>query len=368
MASHRYGELSGHNSGSLSERQDSMFDRYLEEMKPYVLRLPHKSERQRVALWIKKLCEPPGPGTSGRKNRNLYAQLLLHMVKRGLLEEPFTRRPEAGPLQPLPSYMSIYLDEPVSKRSASAELEEEFGHQPPDWLKEIASSSAGSVYSDISGSIPLHPRRELPTTSGVNPVPQPRSTTYSTSSREEKNGYEVAPGFDQVLEEKRYKGRSPQEYQHTDSGYPSTSPTSKTNQYNGFTKGISSLNGTLRDDHSFNRSSDREVELRTKMVEAKYHEDKLKLQQQHDVAVQKILDRKNMELEEVKSHYRNKVTEMEAAAKKTRKESLSACKETQSMKEQRDTQIAELKTLAEQSGETAQHDFEKKLNDKVAEF
>ena len=42
---------------------------------------------------------------SHRKNRNLYAQLLLHMVKRGLLEDPFTRRPEAGPLQPLPSYM-----------------------------------------------------------------------------------------------------------------------------------------------------------------------------------------------------------------------------------------------------------------------
>lgn len=97
--------------------------------------------------------------------------------------------------------------------------------------------------------------RELPTTSGINPVPQPRSTTYSTSSREEKNGYEVAPGFDQVLEEKRYKGRlssgypsediletrygarisppprqhyeSPSEYQHTDSGYPSTSPVRK---------------------------------------------------------------------------------------------------------------------------------------------
>lgn len=43
MSSRRYGELSGHNSGSLSERQDSMFDRYLEEMKPYVLRLPQKS-------------------------------------------------------------------------------------------------------------------------------------------------------------------------------------------------------------------------------------------------------------------------------------------------------------------------------------
>lgn len=130
MASHRYGDFSAQN-GSLSERQDLMFDRYLDEMKPFVLRLPQKSERQRVALWIKKLCEPPGPGTSGRKNRNLYAQLLLHMVKRGLLEDPFTRRPEAGPLQALPSYMSIYLDEPVSKKSASVELEEGIWPSPP---------------------------------------------------------------------------------------------------------------------------------------------------------------------------------------------------------------------------------------------
>lgn len=290
---------------------------------------------------------------------------------------------------------SIYLDEPIHKRTASAELEEEFGHKPPDWLKEIPSSS-GSALSDISGSI-TSTSREFPTTSGVNPVTGPRSTTYSTSSREEKNGYEVAPGFDQPLDEKRYKGRlsagypgsddilesryggrisppprrryeSPSEYQHTDSGYPSTSPPSKTNQYNGFTKGISSLNGTLRDDHSFNRSSDREIELRTKMVEAKYHEDKLKLQQQHDVAVQKILDRKNMELEEVKSHYRNKITEMEATAKKQERKVSQLVREAQTMKEQRDAQLAELKTLAEQNGETVQHDFEKKLNDKVAEF
>ena len=107
---------------------------------------------------------------------------------------------------------------------------------------------------------PLICFRELPTTSGINPVPQPRSTTYSTSSREEKNGYEVAPGFDEVLEEKRYKGRlssgypsddiletryggrisppprrhyeSPSEYQHTDSGYPSTSPVRTKHIYN----------------------------------------------------------------------------------------------------------------------------------------
>lgn len=55
MSSHRYVELSGHNSGSLSERQDSMFDRYLEEMKPYVLRLPQKSGIKNVTLTLAQI-------------------------------------------------------------------------------------------------------------------------------------------------------------------------------------------------------------------------------------------------------------------------------------------------------------------------
>ena len=46
MASHRFGDL----NGSLSERQDSMFDRYLDEMKPYVLRLPQKSGITKINL------------------------------------------------------------------------------------------------------------------------------------------------------------------------------------------------------------------------------------------------------------------------------------------------------------------------------
>ena len=64
-------------------------------------------ERQRCALWIRKLCEPSGTGTGipGRKNRNLYAKLLLHMLRRGVLEGPFTQRPEPGTLRALPSYM-----------------------------------------------------------------------------------------------------------------------------------------------------------------------------------------------------------------------------------------------------------------------
>jgi len=40
-----------------------------------------------------------------RKNRNQYAQILLHMLKKGSLEGPFTVRPEVGALPTLPAYM-----------------------------------------------------------------------------------------------------------------------------------------------------------------------------------------------------------------------------------------------------------------------
>lgn len=125
-------------------------------------------ERQRCALWVKKLCEPLSSTTERyidmiyvvcivsyvfksifwikikirerdifpsllilffisvnlinikflllfhfssklfvifRKNRNQYSKLLLRMLKRGNLEGPFTSQPEPGPLKSLPSYM-----------------------------------------------------------------------------------------------------------------------------------------------------------------------------------------------------------------------------------------------------------------------
>uniref|UniRef100_A0A8C0J6K7 DUF4485 domain-containing protein n=1 Tax=Chelonoidis abingdonii TaxID=106734 RepID=A0A8C0J6K7_CHEAB len=122
------------------EKLDAEFDHYVVDMKPFVLKLLHKSERQRCALWIKKLCEPSGAGAGimGRKNRNLYAKLLLHMLKRGVLEGPFTHKPEPGILKTLPSYMSIYFDEPNSTRAQSGSPE-----ALPDWVMgELGTSES----------------------------------------------------------------------------------------------------------------------------------------------------------------------------------------------------------------------------------
>ncbi|XP_029424259.1 centrosomal protein of 112 kDa isoform X10 [Nannospalax galili] len=113
------------------EKLDAEFDHFVVDMKPFVLKLPHRSERQRCALWIRKLCEPSGTGAGlmGRKNRNLYAKLLLHMLKRGILEGPFMHRPEPGTLKTLPSYMSIYFDEPSPGRPKGSSPE-----RLPDWV------------------------------------------------------------------------------------------------------------------------------------------------------------------------------------------------------------------------------------------
>lgn len=35
----------------------------------------------------------------------MYGQLMLHMLKRGVLEGPFTSKPQDGPLPTLPAYM-----------------------------------------------------------------------------------------------------------------------------------------------------------------------------------------------------------------------------------------------------------------------
>ena len=54
----------------------------------------------------------------------------------------------------------------------------------------------------------------------------------------------------------------------------------------------------------FKRNLEKGVEMKVKVVEAKFQEEKLKLQQHHDDDVQKILERKNQEIEEMRVQYR----------------------------------------------------------------
>ncbi|XP_040308107.1 centrosomal protein of 112 kDa isoform X2 [Herpailurus yagouaroundi] len=355
------------------EKLDAEFDHFVVDMKPFVLKLPHRSERQRCALWIRKLCEPSGTGAGlmGRKNRNLYAKLLLHMLKRGALEGPFTHRPEPGTLKTLPSYMSIYFDEP---NPAQAKVSSPEGL--PDWvmgelgtsdhkLNESWKLSSGEDCSLVQSPTDVHRNQ-------YTAKLQTRSHSVSPTSRED--GQNITPKSCEVhpqrsalslddsdiearlnswnlgIENPRYLRQKP---------IPVALMTPK------FSLRKSS---SLHDDPLLFRMHEKELDIKTKMIEAKCHEEKLKLQQKHDADVQKILERKNNEIEELKILYKKKQNEMEETVRKLEKKVQILLRDCQLIRETKENQITELKKICEQSTESLNNDWEKKLHNAVAEM
>uniref|UniRef100_A0A452V711 Centrosomal protein 112 n=1 Tax=Ursus maritimus TaxID=29073 RepID=A0A452V711_URSMA len=314
------------------EKLDAEFDHFVVDMKPFVLKLPHRSERQRCALWIRKLCEPSGTGagTMGRKNRNLYAKLLLHMLKRGVLEGPFAHRPEPGTLKTLPSYMSIYFDEPNPARAKVSSPE-----GLPDWvmgelgtsehkLNESWKLSSGEDYSLVQSPTDTHSREQSTAKLQMRP--------HSRSPASREDGQSVTP--------KSCEGHSKKSAVSLDD---------------------SDVEARL---NSWNLGLD----IKTKMLEAKCHEEKLKLQQKHDADVQKILERKNNEIEELKTLYKKKQNEMEETIRKLEKKVQTLIRDCQVIRETKENQITELKKICEQSTESLNNDWEKKLHNAVAEM
>uniref|UniRef100_A0AAY4BYV6 DUF4485 domain-containing protein n=1 Tax=Denticeps clupeoides TaxID=299321 RepID=A0AAY4BYV6_9TELE len=236
------------------ENLDSQFDHHLVDMKPHFLKVPNRSERQQCALWIKKLCDPVacGSGVTGRKNRNMYAWLLLHMLRRGVLEAPFTHKPEAGLLKTLPTYM----------------------------VNALCS------YSNACSLLVVYVLQVYCAKYDV-----PRTMNYI------------------VL-----------------------------------------------------------AELVAKVLEVRHQEEKLQLQQRHDSDVQKILDRKNAEMNEVKSAFRKKQLESDEIIRKLEKKVQSLVRESQVIRENKEKQISELKKLLEQSADSQRNESEKKLHAAMVEM
>ncbi|XP_069916519.1 centrosomal protein of 112 kDa isoform X9 [Oryctolagus cuniculus] len=314
------------------EKLDAEFDHFVVDMKPFVLKLPHRSERQRCALWIRKLCEPSGTGTGlmGRKNRNLYAKLLLHMLKQGVLEGPFTHRPEPGMLKTLPSYMSIYFDEPNPAQAKGSSPE-----GLPDWvmgelgtsehkLNESWKLSSGDDNALVQLPTDIHSREQY--------TGKLQIKTQSLSPVYKEDDQNVTSKICEV-----HVRKPPVSLDDSD------------------------IEARL---NSWNLGLD----MKTKMMEAKFHEEKLKLQQKHDADVQKILERKNNEIEELKTLYKKKQNETEETIRKLEKKVQILIRDCQVIRETKENQIAELKKICEQSTESLKNDWEKKLHSAVAEM
>ncbi|XP_022103456.1 centrosomal protein of 112 kDa-like [Acanthaster planci] len=332
---------------STSEELDDEFDRSLVKMKPHVLRLSPKSERQRCANWIKKLCEPPGSGPTARKNRNLYANLLLHMLQKGLIEGPFAHRPQPGPLPTLPAHMSIYFDEP---RHASFPAHSESGAvslHVPDWVYSELSQNGSSSSTQPTATSTLREKYHSTTGSWLHQRARSENEVVSANAGGDEDYHKTQSNVHQEM------------FSYDASGTMGPGSPSKTSFQ---------ANSTLREGTIPRRQHEKELEMRTKMMEAKHHEEKLQLQQRHDGAIQKILDRKNSEMEDMKSHYRSKSKEMETTVRKLERKVQSLVKESVIIRDSKDQQIAELKKMVEHSDQSTQNEFETKLHEKTTEF
>ncbi|XP_042586972.1 centrosomal protein of 112 kDa-like isoform X7 [Cyprinus carpio] len=336
---------------------DSEFDHYLVDMKSYVLKLTDKTERQRCELWIKKLCEPEtcGSGLTGRKSRNMYTRLLLQMLRKGVLEGPFTHKPEAGGLKTLPTYMSIYLDEPLLGRS-----QEQRSAVLPDWVSgELGQTDGSWSTSPLSNT---HRKRSL--FSDKSPT---RLLSSSPVKRDIKDDVKMAEAHrrppissDDSDFEARFNSwtlgiENPR--------YLRENPIPLSPIYNKSSFGKNSLC-----DEATPVKADKEIELRTKVLEAKHQEDTLRMQQKHDAEIQKILDRKNGELDELKSVYRGKQKEADETIQKLEKRVQSLLRESQVIRQTKEKQISELKKMSDQSAEFLKNEWEKKLHAAVAEM
>nr|XP_045230492.1 centrosomal protein of 112 kDa isoform X12 [Macaca fascicularis] len=357
------------------EKLDAEFDHFVVDMKPYVLKLPHRTERQRCALWIRKLCEPSGTGAGimGRKNRNLYAKLLLHMLKRGVLEGPFTHRPEPGTLKILPSYMSIYFDEPNPAQAKGSSPE-----GLPAWvLGELETSerklneswklSSGEDNTLVQSPTDVYSREQY--------TGKLRMRSHSMSPTHREDGQNITPKICEV-----YSKKSPVSLDDSDiearlnswnlgienPRYLRQKPIPVSLQMT--PKFSLRKSSSFHDDHFLSRIREKELDMKTKMMEAKFHEEKLRLQQKHDADVQKILERKNNEIEELKTLYRSKQHETEETIRKLEKKVQTLIRDCQVIRETKEDQIAELKKICEQSTESLNNDWEKKLHNAVAEM
>ncbi|XP_033734026.1 centrosomal protein of 112 kDa-like isoform X4 [Pecten maximus] len=346
---------------------DQKFDKVLADMKPHVLKLPHKTDRQKCAIWIKKLCEPV-MGITGRKNRNAYAQLMLHMLKRGVLEGPFTSKPQDGPLPTLPPYMSIYFDEPSGKKGQADD-------KVPDWVAGELTSSVGS--SLFKGSIG-NPTASSTFRSGISPIGHERGLRrrpHTSMGIELDKDPSIASPIRGMTSPMRVTTSPVRGLELPDHGLMSfeeeLSQPSPPHHYNPpsglFGGSIASTKLTFDIDQTKDYGKDN-LQMKTKMLEARFHEEKLRLQQKHDAAVQKILDRKNAEIEELKSHYRSKAKELEETISKMEKKIQTLVKDSQAMRDTKDKHIMELKKMVEESNITRRNEFEKELNDMVAKF
>ncbi|XP_061416021.1 LOW QUALITY PROTEIN: centrosomal protein of 112 kDa-like [Lethenteron reissneri] len=349
------------SSHSLWDLLDAEFDHLLVDMKPFVLKLSNKTERQCCALWVKKLCEPPGDMRAAvwRPERNAYARLLLDMLRYGRLEGPFSSKPPAGSLQPLPADQKRdgpAWDEDLDRLPtwAAGELES-------PQLSQGLSRDARSHLA-FSDSCQEHRRkwkisqdRSSQSTNAMHRSTEDDPTTISDLSgrkpvnMDESDFENRLNSWNLGIENPRYLREKP---------IPLSPIVPR--------KGSRKMDPLLPDAEAFHTKYQKEMGLKMKAMEEQFQTEQVAMQLKHETHVQEILDGKKSELEELNAVHQNEQKEAADAVRKLGKKVDVLVQESHVVRETKDKQIEELMKMMGQSGKNLKNDYEKKLNEAIA--
>ena len=279
------------------ERLDTEFLTMLSdsEMQHFWTKLPHRADRDRCVMWITKFREPQ-EGLHAKRNRNEYMQLMKRMLRKGIVEAPFTHTPQPGLLPVLPAFMSVLYNDYNSIFNV---------HNQSNWGPSAASgtSSARSLY---------------PLQLNFNEKHEKQDPTNSFGLCTAKDGGDIPRSV--------YR------------------------------------------DASYHKSDDREAEIRSKIFEERWQEERLRMEQKHQAKEQQILYRKNAEIEELKGRYHVERTEQEEALKKVKREMEVLKKELASVKENTDKQLEEMRRATQQSSQSREAEIEQRVYEVTARY
>eukprot|EP00111_Clytia_hemisphaerica_P002603 TCONS_00007398-protein len=382
--------MSRHRSHHLSlttneqENLDDDFKQMIEDAKPYVLQLKSK-EKDVIAAWIKKLCAGTIQSKTERKNRNLYAQIMVQILKNGKIKEPFTTAPTAGKLPTIPAYMSKYLCD-----DSELEIPEKTKTvQIPQWLEDDNLDDSIFSYSVLHESYQkykdvLTPKKRekfmLPSFSSNNQHQQQQhhqnndfdhqdvphiniskeSIEHTFLENLEMTSTTMTSPFEDVDQHKQRSAR--EEYLERYSGRFASATNKKNSEEKNNHKNV------LAEKSSMMELLEPKYELKVKKLETKFQEENLKLQQEHDHVVKKILDRKNKEIDELKKYYSQKMNEVEDKMKTEKRKGESLFKENKDMKLLHAKESEQLRDAIERGTANTASEYEKLMYDKLADF
>ncbi|XP_065065882.1 centrosomal protein of 112 kDa-like isoform X2 [Rhopilema esculentum] len=371
---------------------DEAFKSYIDDMKPFVLSLPDKSDRQRIALWIKKLCGPVGQKSSERKNRNLYAQILFQMLRKGWIDEPFDDEPAPGPLQILPAYMSRHEDATTKKKQSKTS-----NNRAPEWIRGELPSSDSAFFEtrrlhitkeDDRSTSPESPNRSMVKFSefadNMLDVDDTEHEGFSDPSlSDQSQETDSLEDISEDLNPQYNKRKSPRytpppsyvrrhipKIQGKEESTLDRAAISQTNIQNKRSQSRSPESGMAvkADENEKLRAMLQELQGRLKSSEVKLAEERLLLQRERDMAVQKVLDRKNAEIESFQSQSKTKMNEIEENKRRLEKKIIRLTRDLNQANIRNEKEVEELKAIIKQNKVNAEHELERRVLERVADF